>query len=683
MAPILGAVPGATVLWPDPRYWFQDSAGTLPVTAEGQRIRCWIAQDGTRWVQPGADSAAPVAGRFPNGEWGALFSGAQWLVSQAAFDLSGQTQAALFIGARKTSDATNGVLIEQGPNATTAPGFNIFAPAGTIEYRQWLRVGTSNTSLSFDSDTYAAPHTAMLSGMFTTGAEQIARVNGIQQTTTAPAGTLVSDVIYLGARAGANSFFNGIVGPVILRGGPLPDAAAVATIEQIITAKMTQASMVTTPGFVLDGDSITEGYGVSPSYPTQLGAITGLPLTNLGVSGRTLATMDSTFASRGVAAQFNATGRNTLVILGGINDIMNTGGITLAALQASMTSYLGKARAAGFKVLVGVLPPVANFTTARETLRTGFNDWIKANAATLADGFIDFPAVPGLGDPTDLYFYLDGLHPSKRGYARIAEAVRVAAGAALVADTTPTAFSFATVSGAGQSTTITSAEIEVEGITGPAPISITGGSYSVNGGAFTTAAGSILPYDKLRARVTSASAADTGVSATVAIGGVIGTFTATTAAPAPPPTNFVTNGGFDTDLTGWTFYAFNNDYTSNPVSAARGTRTAEGRMRITAASNAIYPQSMTTLTGLTIGQVYTVSIEQTAFTQFGYAMAVFNTGGSTPSGPRVEASNILDLGVRTFQFTATQTTHYLRLQAGALNPGAYNEFDNISVTAAT
>lgn len=238
LASILTAAPGSTVLWPSPQYWFQDSAGTVPVTAEGQRIKCWIAQDGKRWVQTGADSLAPTAGKFPNGEWGALFSGGQSLASQVAFDLSSQTQAALFIGSRKTSDATNGVIIEQGPNATTSPGFNIFAPAGTIEYRQWLRVGTNNTSISFDSSTYAAPHTATLTGLFTTGTQQIARINGIEQTTTAPAGNLASDVIYLGARAGVNSFFNGLIGPVVLRGGALPNGAAVTSIEDVITDKV-------------------------------------------------------------------------------------------------------------------------------------------------------------------------------------------------------------------------------------------------------------------------------------------------------------------------------------------------------------------------------------------------------------------------------------------------------------
>ncbi|MFN4061571.1 MAG: SGNH/GDSL hydrolase family protein [Paracoccus hibiscisoli] len=689
VADILTALPGGTVLWPDPRYWFQDSAGTLPVTAEGQRIRCWVAQDGTQWVQTGADSAAPVAGRFPNGEWGVLFGGAQWLVSQAAVDLSGQTQAALFIGARKTADATNGVLIEQGPNATTAPGFNIFAPAGTIEYRQWLRVGSSNTSISFDSDLYAAPHSAALTGLFTTGAQQVARVNGTQQATAAPAGMLARDVIHLGARAGANSFFSGLIGPVVLRGGPLPDSVAIATIEAIVTARVAAAdpaATIATLGYVLDGDSLTEGYGVAPSYPTQLGTITGLPFTNLGVSGRTLATMDSTFASRGIAAQFNAAGRNTLVILGGINDIMNTAGITLAALQASMTSYLGKARAAGFKVLVGLLPPVAGFTTARETLRSGFNDWIRANAATLADGVVDLPAMADLGDPANLYFYLDGLHPTKRGHARIAEAVRVATGAALVSDTMPAAFTFATVAGAAPSTAITSAEIEVEGITGPTPISITGGSHSINGAAFTSGAGTVRPHDRLRVRVTSAAAADTGVSAIVTIGGVTGTFTATTAAPAPV-TAIVTDT-FET-LTGWTFRAFNSSYSANPISSARGS-VVDGTMRIMAASNAIYPQGYRTLSGLTIGRTYTVRIDHIERSKasagqpeaYGFKIMVLDANNefSLNSSHRLSVENIIPEETHAFQFTATQTTHHLMIQSGAGVANAFNRFDNISVT---
>lgn len=199
--------------------------------------------------------------------------------------------------------------------------------------------------------------------------------------------------------------------------------------------------------------------------------------------------------------------------------------------------------------------------------------------------------------------------PGGRGYTRIAQALRVAVGAARAADTPPMAFTFATVAGAAQSKAITSAQIKVEGITGSAPISITCGGCSINRAAFTTEAGGIRPYDKLRVRMTSASAEDTGVSATVTSGGVAGTLTATPAAPALVPTNFVTSVTFDTDLAGWTFYSFNNDYVSNPISAVRGTRTAESRMRITAATNATYPQGMTTLSMLTIAQVYTVSIK--------------------------------------------------------------------------
>lgn len=98
-------------------------------------------------------------------------------------------------------------------------------------------------------------------------------------------------------------------------------------------------------------------------------------------------------------------------------------------------------------------------------------------------------------------------------------------------DATPDQFLFVDQTGVALSSTITSAPITVSGVSTPVSISIVGGTYDINGsGSFTGSAGTVSNGDTVRARVSSSGSNSTPVSAPVTIGGVIGTFTATTLA---------------------------------------------------------------------------------------------------------------------------------------------------------
>jgi len=96
-------------------------------------------------------------------------------------------------------------------------------------------------------------------------------------------------------------------------------------------------------------------------------------------------------------------------------------------------------------------------------------------------------------------------------------------------DTTPDAFTFTDVTGVALSTVQTSNDITVSGITGPAPISVVGGEYEVNGsGTWTTIAGTVANGDTVLVRHTSAATPSTAVDTTLTIGGVSDTFTSVT-----------------------------------------------------------------------------------------------------------------------------------------------------------
>lgn len=97
-------------------------------------------------------------------------------------------------------------------------------------------------------------------------------------------------------------------------------------------------------------------------------------------------------------------------------------------------------------------------------------------------------------------------------------------------DTTPDQFSFTDQSGVALSSTITSAAITVTAIDAASAITVSGGTYDINGsGSFTASAGTVNVGDTVRARHTSSASYLTATNTVITIGGVSDTFTSTTA----------------------------------------------------------------------------------------------------------------------------------------------------------
>lgn len=123
----------------------------------------------------------------------------------------------------------------------------------------------------------------------------------------------------------------------------------------------------------------------------------------------------------------------------------------------------------------------------------------------------------------------------------------------LAGDGTPDQFTFTDVTDAALSTTQTSNLITIAGITISVAVSVTGGTYSKNGGAYTSSAGTAVNGDTFRVRHTSSSSPDTAVNTTLTVGGVSDTFTSTTVGADTTPDAFdlgdpVTNVSLDTDV---------------------------------------------------------------------------------------------------------------------------------------
>ncbi|MGA7965721.1 MAG: Ig-like domain-containing protein [Gammaproteobacteria bacterium] len=124
----------------------------------------------------------------------------------------------------------------------------------------------------------------------------------------------------------------------------------------------------------------------------------------------------------------------------------------------------------------------------------------------------------------------------------------------------PDAFSFMDKTGVSLSTLITSNAISVSGLSSGAsvPVSVRGGEYKINSGAWTSDPGMTTNGDQIAVRHTSSGSYSTQTTTTLTIGGqaipnnnstVLGnsvsdTFTSTTKAAPPPPPSGGGGGGF-------------------------------------------------------------------------------------------------------------------------------------------
>jgi len=98
----------------------------------------------------------------------------------------------------------------------------------------------------------------------------------------------------------------------------------------------------------------------------------------------------------------------------------------------------------------------------------------------------------------------------------------------LAIDTTPDAFSFTAVVTGALNTPIISNFITVSGINTASPISVSNGEYSINGGAFTSASGTVSNGQTIVIKLMSAATVEIETQAVITIGGIANSFSVTT-----------------------------------------------------------------------------------------------------------------------------------------------------------
>jgi hypothetical protein len=170
-------------------------------------------------------------------------------------------------------------------------------------------------------------------------------------------------------------------------------------------------------------------------------------------------------------------------------------------------------------------------------------------------------------------------------------------------DTMPDQFTFTAQTGVALNTTITSNTITVSGINAAASITITGGTYSINGGAYTSATGTVNNGNTVTVRQTSSGSYSSTTNATLTIGGVSGTFSVTTqSAPVDTTPDQFT-------FTAQTGVTLNTTITSNTITVS-GINAAAS-ITITGGTYSINGGAYTSATG-TVNNGNTVTVRQTS-----------------------------------------------------------------------
>lgn len=233
---------GEQGVWYDPSdlsTMFQNTLGTIPVTAAGQSVALLRDKSGRGNHATQATAAArPIYQVDANGRSFLLFDGVDDGLSTTSIAFnSGSAQ--IVAGVTKLSDVAAAMVAESG-NMSPAGSVTMFAPAGANATYSFRSRG-SVAAVDVTASPFAAPITSVVTGLGDTSMNTcIIRVNGVQagsRTTAQGATNYISAPIYVGRRSTGVSPFNGRVYGLVMRFGPTLTSDQTSVLEAWMNGK--------------------------------------------------------------------------------------------------------------------------------------------------------------------------------------------------------------------------------------------------------------------------------------------------------------------------------------------------------------------------------------------------------------------------------------------------------------
>ena len=223
---------------------FQDSAGTTPVTAVGQKVGKWLDKSGNGNHASQSNAALrPTYQIDPEGNPNVTFSGSYTQLVTPSINFTATSQMMVGMGLHVVGSASAAAALELGTDVNSVNGSFLFgAPSSTADHSLYLR-GTSTIAARVDN---VSDGDDIITGLFdisqaTKELELIPRLNYVQLTgsqitwtgTDAGTGNFGNLPLFIGARSGGTLPFQGKIYEIIVRGA-LSNATQVYQSETFI-----------------------------------------------------------------------------------------------------------------------------------------------------------------------------------------------------------------------------------------------------------------------------------------------------------------------------------------------------------------------------------------------------------------------------------------------------------------
>ena len=208
---------------------FQDSAGTIPVTAVGQKVGKWLDKSGNNNHAVQATLANQPTYQIDNeGNPNVTFTKLGTQLVTPSINFTGTAQMMVCVGINVLDSSSAGVALELGSDVNSVNGsFLVGAPGASTDHSFYLR-GTSTIRAAINN---VVDGDDIFTGLLdisqaTKELELIPRLNFTQLTgsqitwtgTTAGTGNFGNLPLYLGSRSGITTPYGGKIYSIVVRG---------------------------------------------------------------------------------------------------------------------------------------------------------------------------------------------------------------------------------------------------------------------------------------------------------------------------------------------------------------------------------------------------------------------------------------------------------------------------------